>query len=360
MELHRLSGEGVYTSDYIVDGYATLIWTDRYRVAGEIQLTTYKIKETMGKMPLGSLFSLKDTREVMIVETHEIAADPDGAKVLTVSGRSFETFYENRPTLIAAEAINDSGGDANDITIEGHSSSYAALLTLNRAKSSLVSAVNDIPYVVNQDITTKTMALKDRTIERGDAYTAVLKLLAEDDLGIRVTRPIPGQENLVVYIYNGTDRTDSVIFDVKEGHFESTKYLWSIKNYKTSVYSSSTRYFTRANRAGLTDATGLARRVGVLDNSDITKAGTKYLNATQSRGRRYLAAHGKTAVFEGTVSPDVPYKYERDYNLGDIVMCVGEYGLSQRLMVTEHVRTQDVNGEKAYPTLSAIGGDYDD
>ncbi len=360
MELYKLNEESSYQPVDIIEGYKSLVWTERYRPAGDFQLVFEDINKYLPLFPLGTLLAIRDSREIMIVETREIVTTPNKSRVLTVSGRSFEAFYENRTTLIAPEPINDSSNEANEISIDNRTSSYATLLTLNRAKSSLVDATNAIPFVTHADITTKTLKAKDRIIARSDTYAAVLKLLAEDDLGIKNNRPLGNQKNNTICIYNGTDLSSSVIFSVAQGHFDTANYLWSNKGYKTAVYSSSNRYFTRTNRAGTSAYTGLDRRVALLDNTDITKAGTKYSNATRTRGRSFLGKNRLTTVFSGTVSVDIPYKYFQHYNLGDLVMCMGEFGLNQKLMVSEYIRTEDATGEKAYPTLSTIGEDTDD
>jgi hypothetical protein len=360
MELYVLDEDKYYQPDTIVEGYSSLIWTERYLPAGDFTLVSSQVDNMRKKLALGSLITLADTREVMIVEQHEIKKDNSGQTNITVTGRTLETFYENRTTLVNPESINDSGGDANDITIENHSSSYSALLTLNRAKSSLVDATNAIPYFSNSDVTTKKLALKDRTIARADAYSEVLKILAEDDLGLRNDRPHVDEKVHVLYIYNGVDRSATIMLDEESDHFSEISYLFSIKGYKTAVYSSSARYFTRATRAGTSTFTGFDRRVGLLDNTDITKTGTKYLNATKTRGKTYLGKNKKTTILDAKAAMNIPYRFNKHYFMGDILMCLGKYGINQKLRVTEYVRTQDATGESGYPTLSALGGDYDD
>jgi hypothetical protein len=57
---------------------------------------------------------------------------------------------------------------------------------------------------------------------------------------------------------------------------------------------------------------------------------------------------------DGETSPISEYKYGTDYKMGDILELESFTGALSKARVTEFIRSQDSNGEKAYPTISVI------
>lgn len=89
-----------YYPTALFEGYSSLIWTERFTVSGEFRLTSSRIEETLTALPVGSLISLRDTTEVMMVETYSVGPNnSDGCPEIIVSGRSLDSFLENRVIL---------------------------------------------------------------------------------------------------------------------------------------------------------------------------------------------------------------------------------------------------------------------
>ena len=89
-----------YLPKKLFERYTSLIWTERFNTCGEFQLTSPRIEETLATFPLGTLVSLRDTTEVMIVETFDIKPNSsDGYPEITIFGRSLDSFLENRVLL---------------------------------------------------------------------------------------------------------------------------------------------------------------------------------------------------------------------------------------------------------------------
>jgi len=80
----------------LVENYESLIWTERYSQAGDFELHSSSVQETMLALPRESFVALRDSPVVMVVEDHKIDKTSDGAPTLTVTGRSFETVLERR------------------------------------------------------------------------------------------------------------------------------------------------------------------------------------------------------------------------------------------------------------------------
>lgn len=70
------------------------------------------------------------------------------------------------------------------------------------------------------------------------------------------------------------------------------------------------------------------------------------------KARLELFLNRAIRAFDGVIVQSSPYKYNRDYGMGDLVEVNNSQGLANQMMVTEQIFVSDANGERAYPTLS--------
>ena len=360
--MHVLSMGSDFYPDKLIDTFQSLIWTERYREWGEFELKTANISRTMLDLPLGSMVTLLETREVMFVETHEIDEDEDGA-ILTVTGRSFETFMENRVARpIGGEILYSSTDKSLDWVpnngLPDVASNTAGLMIQERMINTSLYGQNVPNFQVY--ITAATRANVSRTIpiKLGNLYERVIDVLKMDDLGVRNNRPVPGSTpEMSMLIYDGTDRTATVVLSTSAGHFQRRrKYLKSIRDYKNSAWGFSYYNHHVSHATGAGSLTGLDRRFGVVDATDIKTTNPTVTDPTLLPGRNhtYLGEHKKTNLFDGTVSPNIPYKYPANYDLGDTIKVIGDYGISHDMLVDGFTRVHDEKGEIGWPTLREL------
>ena len=346
----------------LVEGWESLIWTERWRTAGDFSLKTALIDDALRAMPLGSCVSLNDTREVCIVENMEIQRDAKGADVLTVTGRSWETFLENRVALKTLTKITDTSvtpNETNSLEINGRSAGSAAAYLIDLARGTTISANDEIP---NYNATVEPTADDvddpgDREIARGSVYPELLKILDEGNLGVRNLRPLYNNTaTLTTNVYKWYSLVNflpDVALDVLSGHFVGpVKYAWSIKGMKTAAYVASKNGAVKYFDTGASGYKGMQHRVDLVDFSDITKAASSSLNSKlKAKGKSYVNKHKKLYGIDGKVSPDIPYKYNVDYGLGDRFKVRGDYGAEDTVQVVEFIRSQAKDGgETGYPT----------
>lgn len=370
MDLYKLNSAWKPTKT--IEGWDSLIWTERYQPCGDFELKTSKITQTLADLPLKTFLGIGESGEVMVVENLVIDSDPDQGDVLTVTGRTYESVLETRTSA-------PTGASNNYVLVLSPPQNTADMIQTIagnqiNAKDDFICSID-----INNIYPSYAMTARPRQVPRGVSYNEILSLLAEDNLGIYNFRFQPWNGDVVpgyfftgndpgTYLYNGIDRSSFVIFDVRAGHFEQGRYLWSIKDYFNTVYVSCPTGGIEVSAAGTSTYTALDRRVALLDANDITQAAGATLNSMlTARGRAFLGEHKQKALFEGTVSPTNPYKFgyhdgypsflssrsaiDNDYFLGDTVQVIGDYGVSQKMIVTEYVRIHDNTGERAYPTL---------
>lgn len=339
-----------YNPSDTIQNFDTLAWTERYQVPGDFQIVVNDEISVLEKLPLGSLISHTDTTEVMIVENHNIVRDKEKNLKIKITGRSFETFAENRTNVPV--------GNITIASIESpQAASYfaTALLKLGLLNG-FSSAADTIPnLLVYSDIRALDSAMESST-KIGDIYSLVLEYLRLCDGGIKTVRPNGAQTTMDLIVHDGKDLTLSIIFYAQYEDLEDAEYFWSIKTYKNyaamKLYDLARIYRTRAL---LADVTGLERRLLYVDAGDL-------VNSTPPASDDYVAAraqialneHKKIALLQAKISNTAKPKFKINYDVGDLVTVFGEFATSQAMRVTEHILTVDKDGMRGYPSLSAI------
>lgn len=296
-----------YIPDRLIEGYNSLIWTERYDEFGEFELKSFDIVGMLTTLPEDTLVSHLETKEVMQVETHEINMVGEGADArpeITVKGRSALTILTHRyikssyqqkrkfrKAYTAVDALsvllyqavdNASGkdvtrGDDDPDTSVGNDFDWNTL--------------DVIPNVHVTESVASEGSARWWNLEWGLLWPQFQKMLQDADLGIRLIRPVspnPGttivvsatlatRGDIVTYdssdlpglqfnLYKGVDRTATVRFSQLQGHLEKPQYLKSKQPYKTMVEIMSGMIgVTDVYRTGTSGFTGFKRRTMTYD-----------------------------------------------------------------------------------------------
>lgn len=372
MDLYRLSNT-TFQPTALVEGYRSLVWTERYSKFGEFVLTSYQIQLHMTALPLYSIVSIRGSIEIMVVENHIVEIDDYGNPYLEISGRSFAAILEQRTI---------DGGYRTEWNFQRSYTPPEALLAflyemvINGSGTSVLrasttrEAANKVTNLSLSDSTTAANLPKTWTVEAGPAVPIMEEILADQDLGIRMVKPRSPQPggNLVTVssagvisrnastnwifrldVYNGTNRTETVVFDNVAGHLSEEKYLFSIKDYKNIAisFSSFGREVVYLSGVSSPSTANLYRRILYFDFGNDTSSPGR----VRQRLAKELRDRNQKAFFDGAISPTSPYKYFTDYFLGDMVTVKGRFGTSYTMQVIEYVRIEDENGQQEFPTL---------
>lgn len=349
----------------LIDGYDSLIWTERFSTCGDFVITTGRVDEFMTKLPEGTVLTLRESTVPMIVETHEINRKKNAPQSVTIRGRSYQSILDRRAALKSLT-------DLSEWTVNAKIPSDAAYYAIVKVcVDGIVSAADIFPgsivtFSTPADYLTSTGPTKSIPIPRGNLLAAVESLLqtatkadpttspatpAVVPHGIRAVRPGIGGTVIAIEIYTGVDRTATV-------RFEATRDMLDDGNYVFSKVGSANVGYILGNNASATlskksvEPTGLDRRVLLIDASSTIASDAAMLRALAEPA---LSEASETAIFDGTINQDLStFTYGSDYGLGDIVQLVGDYGLVSNARVTEYIRSEDATGVKAYPTLTAV------
>lgn len=313
MDLVRL-GER-YTTQYVPDAlvefYTSLIWTERFFGYGEFELKSFEVAYIQSLLPEDTLVSHLETREVMIVTTHEI--NPVGEEgqeqdEITVKGVSLASIFDHR-------WVESEYGKKRRMRQTYSAKGAAAVLIFNAIDNPSGKDVtrgdpeaediskNDYGWTTldvlpNIAITDSAPALGGGRwwkLEEGILGPQLARILSDEDLSIRTMRPVPGGTSgnvvkvknmpleergniertlktdisaLQFDIYQGVDKSGSISFNVSQGQLDKAQYVWSNVNYKTVVEIKSSVGGADVYRPSESGITGLRRRVIGMDGGE--------------------------------------------------------------------------------------------
>lgn len=414
MELLKLHPTTYIPSYNPIEGFNSLIWNERFLDPSEFELKTHNVEATRAALiPGKTLVTLRDTNAVMLVESHEITADENGARELTVKGRGFEVILDQRQFRPIDENIDDD--HTPGYRFWGYNrmpAEHAALWIhdqvvrkVSYGYSRAVGPGGEVTYIPvpfydrsANDVIPNTLASVWRANQptmqarpdRGSLLENLLKFLPQYDLGLRTVRPSLGgafsyafpdgvvpaytktttlnAPGLRFDVYSGVDRSrtvatpaNQVIFHYATGDLEQPKILQSFENYKNVALvdnagnmSTVTPQYVYRNGAS-TSLAGLDRRILFVDAGLGDKTNVTASDVTRI-GRNALAEHWRTIFYEGAISNNSQYKYgeSKNYYLGDTVTVFAGPDVEIKMIVSEYIRTQDESGEKGYPTLTYV------
>jgi hypothetical protein len=227
-------------------------------------------------------------------------------------------------------------------------------------------------------------------------YDALRTIAEQYKVGMRITLK-DSDKTLRFRSYKGTNRTSKqsanhiVRFSPEMDSLASINELRSIADFKTLVYSYASSlakvdttdphipnvWLQQDNKPGISRRTteegkytGFDLRAKILLATDIqvktdlddatdpvdTVSGkqAELLDILNNRADKELKQNNYIRTVDGEVAPTNLFQYGRDYDLGDIIEVQGNTNLVEVSRVTEYIRTQSSEGEKAYPTVVAI------
>lgn len=396
----------------LIENYESLIWTERYDKAGDFQLTSTDISTTIKALPKETCITLRNSTVPMLIEYHKIEKKKGEAPKLTVIGRSYEACALERRASVkepfgstTKSAWVQTAAKESDAaylamrTVLGDTSRYqSGVLVLSPIAAAVSPLYDPIPqidltipadygvaawsstkYYMQNDLVSyagnyylatslngnlnqipsssptfwvATTATKNYEIKTGELYGTVLELIVANNRGIKSVRPDQNGTKVGVEIYNGADRTATVVFDARFDQFDSANYLLGAQGSKNVAYVYGYLGSQQVLKTTAPEPSGMDRRVLAMDEtSDQTTTNT---DVRKTRGLVELYKNNATALFDGEVAQQVAQGYNNTYFLGDILKLTGEYGLSQNVRVAEFIRSADAQGEKAYPTFEAV------
>ncbi len=154
-----------------------------------------------------------------------------------------------------------------------------------------------------------------------------------------------------------------VVFSPDYDNLISSEYLESSKTLKnvTLVAGEDEGNKRRRRVVGKTSSKGVDRRELYTDARDIQSekedgsamTDKEYNKLLDQRGVEKLSENKETKSFEFQIDPSQTYVYGVDYDKGDIVQVINEYGVKVKSQILEIIRSYEVSGYTIYATVGS-------
>lgn len=378
MEVYTLGQGGYFGKDIVIDEYESLVWTERFIDPGEVRLLLPATEGNYGLMKPGTMLGHANSQEIMLLDTRAIKEG-----TITATGKTLETFFEERYNTDIGEMIDTPGGMIAQIfeDMMDHNDSYMG---------------TELPDISIGYVEQGDGVLVKESVEAGPAYSNMMRIAQKYGLNFFVWRHLnedDGRWEAKFSVHMGTDRTSSqdanevVRFSPGMDSLEDVEEVTSDAGFKSVVVAlPPTGMEIQMDKFSITpDPVKVSRvaggddyyqpfreRVLEIKTDDIK---LEHLGPTDTSGedqlerlyelmeakaRKALRKQQRPDMVSGEIPIDAPYKYKSDnsdpsvttYELGDRVEFGGYFGQVREGTVTEYVRSSDSTGTRSFPGLS--------
>lgn len=348
--------DSTFKEFYILDYFKSLIWTDRYWTAGDVDILVSPTEELMSVLEVSSYLRIKESEHLMILETFGIESDIEEGVSLVIKGSSLESILERR---VIPETV----------TIDGNlQTGIQGLLNDNIISPTDTDRdISNFEFQASSDTAITTLTLTTQFLGES-LYKAISDICESNGIGFKVTLTTAG--NFRFELYAGKDRSSSqstnpeVLFSPDFDNLLNGSYVESNSLLKSHIYVAgeegvgNTRTIVEVAIAG-TPPTGLNRREMFYEaninrntpGGELTEA--EYIDQLTGKGVEELAKHIYVKAFDGELTT-VQYLFGMDFFMGDILQLADGYDHTSKSRVTEMIYSEDLDGPKMYPTFTTI------
>ena len=359
-----------YNTVDVIDSFVELIWSVRYKQAGDFELflpIDYCMRPTLKK---GNYLYLPESDRRMVIEdSTRTKKHKNGDNHFKLSGGSLETILNRR---VIWKQIDYTGTVHNLIK---------RILTEN-----VISPANSARRIPNFTFIDSSGGRMGETISvelHGENVLDVIEDLCEEyDLGYKVLPS--GAGGFTFQLYAGVDRSYSqnvnpwVVFSPKYENIADTTLSEKQSKYKNTalVYNEENiHYYNEGveneevrrtevevyNKLGA--VSGLDRKEIYIgsslshtrdDGSDTRYSDSEYRQLLSAEGKSELSEYDLVSGFSGTMDFTRQFEIGRDFNLGDIVSIEDEYGQKGRCRAIEIIYSCSSKGESIKPAFENV------
>lgn len=334
----------------IIDNATSVIWITRFNQAGEFEIYIPASNELLSLFSEANvIITREDTDRIMICEAVKLTTDAENGDYLTITGRSIESIIGRR--IVAHQTILDTTAESGiqKLLVQNIIGSGTAMRNISFFKMGIMHGWQDS---IERQITGKN--LLDAISDICQTYNYGFKLTFDETC-----------ENLVFDTYKGVDRSlgqntnTHVIFSPEFENLGNTEYTADRTNYCNWVYCAGEGEGTDRKVGQVAEI--LEPGIGVYEkwvdarntssnNGEISQQ--DYMKMLREQASEEISLSKVIKKFGGEILNVNAYKYGVDYNLGDKVSVVNEYGIQGSATITEISEVEDETGYRLVPTLS--------
>lgn len=369
---------------YIIDTYSSAIWAKRYNDIGDCELVISASIENFRKIKECKYIARNDDDMVCKIKKVELQTDEENGDQLILTGKDITDILNQR---IVIKQTNFNG------LVEDY----------------IRTLINDsIIKPTNADRKIKNFALSNKkgfseTIREQVTYDNVgdkiQKLCKQYGWGYKVT---VNNGNFIFALYKGNDISSYITFSHNYDNISTTDYLKDDSNIKNVALVAGEGEGVARKTVTIGNGVGIDRHELYVDARDISSeidydelltnypsgkekvinnviyyqvngssiatltkndageitnvqlCNNIYMENLKNTGYEKMSVYTTITSFSGEIIVGMSYKYKEDYNLGDIVNIVNEYGISINVRISEVIENQDDNGYTMESTFENI------
>lgn len=346
----------------IIDQYKSLIWTKRYREAGEFELYMPMSMEMFELLKPYRLIKRKDDDTVMMIETIRITTDEEDGDHLIVSGRSLEAALDESIFAWAYEGAPVTGTIFNILKTIYKDRSYRSQFGGN-------FWISEEDYPAGSPIIMGSHTFSEAT-KGMNCYDAVKSLCQTFNIGYKVVEYPTDEAFHQLILYEGHDLAEGaysfpVIFSQEYDNLNSSEYVYDVSTYADAAFviggdimiSSNTKF---SGHQQITPDDPPLRRYIFVDATDATtnteSVTTKesYNTTLQAIAKTEIAKQPVIETFEADLDMTHTFIYRKHFWVGSVVTIKNEYGIRMDARIIEVNEIDDENGYSLKPVLERV------
>lgn len=349
-----------FSIEGVVDEYVSCIWRPSYSDIGDFELYVGASRKLLDLLQINRyLVRSSDINidnqdkvtysKVMIIKNIELITDVENGDFLSITGRELKFILSQRIVWSQTNLTDSAESAIRTLVTEN-----AIQPTDNKRviPNLMLGAGAGLTDTIEKQVTGDNLA--STIVEIATAYNYGWDIFIYDG-------------KLIFIIYTGLDRsynqTDRpyVVFSDSFENLYNTDYQVETEEYaNTTLIGGEGEGIERVYTSVGDSNTGLSRFETFTDARDLSSnkgsedeiPQSQYLALLKERGKENLASLAYTEGFSGEVLSDVAFKYGTDFDLGDVVTVINEYGISKNVRVLSAIESEDESGTKLLPQFN--------
>lgn len=354
-----------YNLEGVVDEYNSLIWTDRYNECGDFELYVPATERYLLLLQMGYYVWIEDSDHQMVIEDIRITSSVDDGNMMTVKGRSLESFLDRR---IIWGHLTFAGNIQNQIR-NLMNSSYITPSMPNRR-------VPNLTFINNEALESSAESYYDDSDLFGNyLYDVILKYCQALQIGFKLV--LTKEKTFEFSLYKGVDRSYDqeenpyVIISPAFDNIVSSDYQRDSEDFKNYILVSGTKQPEETEdlepgqeppkleevlvTTGDEQAVGLNRRETYINATDIQSNEVQNFEAElRRRGDQELSNKKVRNVYDGEIDSNISFQYHKDYFIGDIIQFENGLGTKTRVRISGFTVSVNTSGSSSYPEFDFI------
>ena len=369
---------------YIIDTYSSAIWAKRYNDIGDCELVISASIENFRKIKECKYIARNDDDMVCKIKKVELQTDEENGDQLILTGKDITDILNQR---IVIKQTNFNGSVEDYIRTLINDSIIKPTNTDRKIKNFTLANKKGFTETIREQVTYDNVGDK------------IQKLCKQYGWGYKVTI---NNGSFIFALYKGSDISEYITFSHNYDNISTTDYSKDDSNIKNVALVAgegegvARKTITIGNGIGIdrhelyVDARDISSEIdydelltnypngkekvinnviyyqvnginiAVLTKNDageitnVQLCNNIYMENLKNTGYEKMSEHTSITSFAGEIIVGMSYKYKEDYNLGDIVNIVNEYGISINVRISEVIENQDDNGYTMEPTFENI------